>query len=338
MYKDTFDQYVRSYNLNDPIIADSSWLKVVFQLGNVCTYNCSYCNSANKDGSVPWVDIDSAVNIVEEIFKVYSAPPFNKTNFHFELLGGEVTVWKDIDFLLKKIHSLGSETSIFTNASRSIRWWEECSSYLNRVTISFHPEYADREHVVNVGNILAEKNIQVNFQVTMLPELWQKSLDTIQYAVDHGKFEQVTVTKLFKHSTQGKLEIHDWPYTDEQTAWFKIQSTFNTKNQLLAKQDLQKSQGYYSHVSNFWVDSQTGNFRQQSSKLAAVTKQNNWKDWYCYVGIDTLFVHADGRIARASLCKLPIVSYNWKDISAIEWPTDPIKCPYTACYLSLIHI
>lgn len=326
MHRDIFDQYIRSYNLFKPTIPDSSWLKVVFQLGNVCTYNCSYCNSANKDGSVPWIDIDSAVSIVEEIVRVYSNPPFNKTNFHFELLGGEVTVWKDLDFLLKKIHSIGGETSLFTNASRSINWWEECSSYLNNVTISFHPEHANAKHAVDVGNILVKKNVQVNFQVVMLPELWQKSLDTINYAIDHGQFKQISVTKLSPKGEQLKLGIYEWPYTDEQTEWFKVQSTFYTKNPTLVK-----SKERYIHGKNYWVDSKTGHHQEQSSKLALVNKQNNWKDWFCYAGIDILFIHADGRINRSSTCNLPAISYDWKNVRGIEWPTAPIKCPHSVC-------
>lgn len=323
MHKNTFDQYLRSKTTTE-----NEWLKVVMQLGNTCTYDCSYCHEGSKSGSMPWVDIETAIKAVEEIFAVYKNPPFNKTKFHFELLGGEVTIWRELGILLKKINELGGEVSFMTNASRSLRWWEEFSPYIDYVSISFHPEFADTEHTVNVGNLLAERNIPVVFQVVMLPELWQKSLDTIEYAVTHGKFKKVTTTKLtLKDKHKNRLGIYNWPYTDEQTEWFKHNSSFDVPQRIKIKHDT------YQSGMNYWVNSSTGESLEQSSKLAIATRENNWKDWYCYIGIDTLFLDADGMVNPASACGISPFKGNWRtDISSVEWPSEPVVCPFNGCH------
>ncbi len=328
MNKDIFDQYLRSWDRDQPKSVDNCYLKVVLKLGNVCTYDCSYCHQDNKSGSVPWVDINCAVAAVEEIFRVYQRPPFNKNKIHFELLGGEVTVWKDIDQLLKKIHSLGGETSLMTNASRSLRWWEDFSCYLSYVTISFHPESAEKEHVISVANTLAQRGIPVNFQVVMLPALWEKSISTIEYAIDHGKFRKITTTKLSVQDTEkNKLGIYEWPYSTEQTEWFKHNHMFDVKTPAAVKLT------NYQSGTNFWVNSATGQSIEQGSKHTISQQQNSWKDWHCYVGVDTLFLDSTGQVKRASSCMLDPLPGNWlTDVSSVEWSADPVKCPYNRCY------
>lgn len=332
MNKDFFDQYLRTQDRDRLDSVDNCYLKVVLKLGNVCTYDCSYCHPDNKSGSVPWVDINCAIAAVEEIFKVYQQPPFNKSKIHFELIGGEVTVWKDIDQLLKKIHGLGGETSLMTNASRSLRWWEEFSSYLDHVAISFHPESAEKEHVVSVANILVDKGIPITFQVVMLPELWNKSLDAIDYAVNHGKFKRVFTTKLsVKDTALNRLGIYEWPYTPEQTEWFKLHDKFDVVNPDTAKLKIQKE--HYQSGTNYWANSTTGATQEQRSKYTILQQQNNWQGWYCYVGIDTLLLDSSGQVKRASSCKLDPLPGNWlTDISSVEWSADPVQCPFKGCY------
>jgi hypothetical protein len=53
-------------------------------------------------------------------------------------------------------------TTIVTNGSRTLRWWEEFiadAKNLTVVTISIHLEYADMEHIINVCKIIVKNNV-----------------------------------------------------------------------------------------------------------------------------------------------------------------------------------
>ena len=50
---------------------------------------------------------------------------------HWELLGGEVTTYNDFEEIIKRI-AHNSSVTIYTNGSRTTRWWEEAKDYLHR--------------------------------------------------------------------------------------------------------------------------------------------------------------------------------------------------------------
>lgn len=318
--KNLHDQFIRvSYNdfQSGVYYENSNFLKVVFKLGNTCTYNCSYCGAGDKDGSLPWVDLKKSKEIIKKIYDIYSSPPYNKTQILYEFLGGEVTVWNGIEELSKTVKELKCNSSIITNASRSLRWWEEYGGNFTDVIISYHSEYSTKEHCVNVGNILADKSVYTGMSIMMNPLKWNNCIEALEYAKSNGNFTFISF---------GKLRSKDIVinYTDEQIEWFKYNSTIVLNRQHIPE---------YRRDKVLWRDSKTNNVFQKSPREILALDINDWKNWHCFVGIDTMFLEANGDIRRSSACELEIIG-NWltDDIDNIKWPISPVVCPYNKCY------
>ena len=45
--------------------------RISWDLGNPCTYACSYCPAENHDGSIPWPTLEHAMNVVKTITDHY---------------------------------------------------------------------------------------------------------------------------------------------------------------------------------------------------------------------------------------------------------------------------
>ena len=115
---------VSKWNHNQADLTNNRVLRVNWHLGNTCNYKCSYCDPKLNRGDIPWVTIDRAKQVIDEIVSTYSKQ-FNKDTFIFELTGGEPTVYPGIEELCNHMKSLGIFIQLCTNGSRTVRWWEE---------------------------------------------------------------------------------------------------------------------------------------------------------------------------------------------------------------------
>lgn len=117
-------------------------------LGNYCNYHCPYCFPDCNTGSVRTPKISDSVKnnikyLVDQMQKIT-----NKKIF-FNLAGGEPTIYHDIENLLTFLNKLGP-VSIVTNGSRSIRWWNDYADKFDQVSISFHINEGNVEHIVEL--------------------------------------------------------------------------------------------------------------------------------------------------------------------------------------------
>ena len=126
-------------------------LQVQWSMGNVCNWDCEYCPDYSKAGDNPWPEESHCTNFLNQLFD-----HVNKINkkVHIDLIGGEVTLYPSFKQLAQQINSAGSTLSIFSNGSRTIRFWEEIKNYLNTIVISYHPLSNTRQHLTNVIDVL----------------------------------------------------------------------------------------------------------------------------------------------------------------------------------------
>ena len=306
----------------------NSHLRVAFQLGNTCTNDCSYCPGHTKNGSVPWPEIDKVEKIIKKINEVYRNPPYNKTHIQFELSGGEVTVWPKIERVLEILHEHNNSVHLVTNGVRSLRWWAEYGKYFEHLVISFHPEFASTEHTTEVLNILTDQGVRADALIMMLPSHWDVCLSAIEYMKNHGTFNNIW-TRALNLIKPGKHE--QWPYTEQELNWIQNNTNFrplNSKEVLI--------QDGPGDTGSFWRNSTSGEYKLVEFESLAANRQNNWKNWQCYVGIDTLFLEQNGDVRRDAMCYVRPSLGNWKldDIETIQWVTEPVRCPFDACFCS----
>jgi len=138
---------------------------ISWNLGNTCNWSCSYCPSYLHDGTVDWANIERIKPI---LLQIKNKLPNKKIRVEF--VGGEVTLKSDFIDLMKFCREQGFNNCIVTNASRTVRYWEELAPYIDVAVLSFHPEFASREHYENIIRTCVDNNINVNCQIAMMKD------------------------------------------------------------------------------------------------------------------------------------------------------------------------
>jgi len=312
-------------------------LRINWSLGNVCTYKCSYCAKSNMDGSHPWPDIKVAQKTVRDINDIYRSEIYKKQKIVFEFLGGEVTLWRDIEKLLDVICETDNLAMLVTNGVRTLRWWKENAPKFGYVTLSFHPENADYRHITEISNVLTEQGVGVGILCLMYPEKWDYCLEAHEYFVTNSKAENISVQWLTLLGESAAAAGYDmtnsqkipWPYSPEQRAQLeKMVDHYNP-----AKINNSK---WLMVGMQFYEKNNILNYKTISSSELSANGLNNWRDWNCYVGIDTLYLKHNGDIRRDAMCKIEKPMGNWKqdDLKKLNWPTQPVKCRFSNCFCS----
>lgn len=159
-------QIIRFYEIGQD---NPTHVTVQWNLGNVCNYSCSYCPSYLHSGNLQWPDLELILDI---IFKIKSK--FSNKTITVELLGGEITLYKEFFSLMKTLKEESVGTNILSNGSRSLRFWTEVSPYLDNIGLSFHPEYASEQHFIDLIKILLENGARPYIKIAMIKnQFWQ---------------------------------------------------------------------------------------------------------------------------------------------------------------------
>jgi MoaA/NifB/PqqE/SkfB family radical SAM enzyme len=242
-------------------------LKVEWNLGKRCNYDCSYCPSAIHDNFSPHTDI----NILEKSVDLLC--DLNKP-LRISLTGGEPCIHPNIEDLLEYFKRKNVYwVNITTNGTRGHQWYLNNEMFFNHIVFSLHFEQdwhrifdtimkfydkTDREFFVNV---MAHHNYisHVKTVVKRFRELG------IKYAVrrirwtegDHNIFDDL------------RYEGKDLEWILEQEATVKPNCRIDDIK-IVHANDIIKNH------------------------------QNQFKGWSCNVGIESLMINWDGQVYRAT--------------------------------------
>lgn len=139
---------------------------VDWELGNVCNYRCSYCPESLHDGTRPWMSAGAVERTARGIVAHAAA---SGRRAHFQLTGGEPTLFPSLQDLLVALREAGASASLISNGSRPVSWWDVTVRSLESVTLSHHIEHADFERFVAVAEHVSAA-VRTHVNVTMLPE------------------------------------------------------------------------------------------------------------------------------------------------------------------------
>ena len=173
-------------------------LKIYYDLSNLCNYSCWYCFPDSHAGTSPWPDAEIIKHNLVHLVKHYRENSnINDVEIHF--LGGEPTLWKHLGSVVQFIKSqVECRICILTNASRTLRWWEEYADYFDHVGISVHHERADIDHIIAVSNILYSKKISFYTAVLMDERNWDKCANLIDQ-LSKTKKKWTVLAKAYTH-------------------------------------------------------------------------------------------------------------------------------------------
>ena len=289
----------------------SDWFVVNWCLGNTCNYACSYCPPDLHNHSIKWPDPEV---IKRFILKVKASHPSKK--FYFEFTGGEVTTYRHFIDICKFCAENDVKVGLITNGSRTLRYFEENKQYFDHICISFHPEFADAEHFINVVKLIHD-DVRTHINIMMSPEKFDLCFEMANKIKDLGNLSMAL-----------QPLIHDfgevvYDYTDEQ------KNIMDKQHELITKHiQFNKNFDYYRGAMRM-IDS-GGNSRVSSAHRFINDKTNDWSGWKCYAGVEQLIVDMDGSVHRG-WCK---VGKSFGNIHSEELylPTEPIVCNKTMCH------
>ena len=289
----------------------ANWFVVNWCLGNTCNYACSYCTSYLHDGSRMWPGIDEVKNFISKVKEQHP----NK-NIYFEFTGGEVTMYRHFIEICQFCTDNGVKVGLISNGSRTLRYWEENKHYFDHLCISFHPEFADEQHFIDVVK-LVHNDVRTHVNIMMSPEKFDYC-----YAVANK------VKNIGNISMALQPLIHDlgsvlYNYTDAQNNIFDKQHELITKH---IKHD--KTFDYYRGAMRKVFDD--GSTVVSSAHRFIGDQTNDWSGWKCNAGIEQLIVDMDGSIRRG-WCRVGGTIGHISD-AHLSLPTEPILCNKTMCH------
>jgi molybdenum cofactor biosynthesis enzyme MoaA len=287
----------------------NDWFVVNWCLGNTCNFSCSYCLPGLHDGSKKWPSKEDVQSFIERLMKAH---PSKK--FYFEFTGGEVTLYRDFIDICRFIKDKGGDVGCISNASRTLRWWDENKAVMDHVCLSFHPEEADPVHYLQVVQLL-HKVTSVHSNIMMHPDA-DKFNTGLALAVQVAALGDVS---LALQPLLVDFGTRLYEYTPEQTA--RLDSQTELTKTIKYTRALKHYRGAMRKV-------ETGEVKSPHRFIA--DGSNNWRGWDCYAGVEQLIVDMDGSVHRG-WCKVGAsIGKIWD--ANLPLYTEPVRCTKTMCH------
>jgi MoaA/NifB/PqqE/SkfB family radical SAM enzyme len=289
-------------------------LVVDWILSNVCNYKCSYCGPDSNGGDQYWPDIENCEIAIKKITE-------QSKHDHriYTILGGEPTVWKNFTKLaqLIKENDPNSMVNILTNGSRTMNWWNKTKPFLDKVSISFHHENANVDHIIDVVNNI-KTDCQTNIQILMDINYFDKCVKIFETFRDNTDVP-IQIKKL-----QIEFGKHQWMLYTEDQKKLMMELHLQTSGRPASKRN-KTSLG----INCFYDD---GTVIRQGNHELIQKGLNNFYNWKCNIGQDLLVIKPNGNIIPANACNNNIILGNIKnDPESIKLLTESVICKYKEC-------
>jgi organic radical activating enzyme len=193
----------------------TEYLDVAYNISNVCNYRCWYCGPESNSGVDKFPsDIDLLTKNLDHFFNIYRTK-FNKKDIRINLMGGEPTLWKNIEQFVKHYHSQNCRINMATNASRKMRWFNENARFFDDIHVSVHFQYCDPAHLIEVLDFLYyETDVLGNASILMDIENWNRCKDIADQMIEHPTPWVFKVKPIIANGTL-------LPYNEEQLEYLK---------------------------------------------------------------------------------------------------------------------
>ncbi len=279
----------------------SSWphqdqLKVEWNIGKRCNYDCSYCPSSIHDSYSPHTDINILEATIDKLCEIDKP-------LRISLTGGEPCVHPDIEDLFDYLKRKDVYwVSLTTNGTRSARWYLQNEIYFNHLVFSLHFEY-DWQRVVKTINEFYD-NTQTDFFVNIMAH--HDHMNNVRKVVKEFSEKGIRFALRRIRWTEGDHNVFDdMRYNGKDLEWIISQDA-------TAKPNCRIDDGEIIHANDV-------------IKL----HKNNFKGWTCNAGIESLMINWNGEVNRAT-CRVGGSLGNIYNGTFII-PMEPIICTRDAC-------
>ena len=273
-------------------------IKIEWNLGKRCNYDCSYCPGSIHDNTSPHTDIETLKTCIDKL--VTLGKPIR-----LSFTGGEPTVHpKFADLVRYAKHKGITWISVTTNGTLPFEFYN--SLPVDQYVFSIHLEY-DWMRVMNTITKLADSsNVKLIGQIMAHHE-------HIPFAkVVKGMLDQNTIPCTVRRIrwTEGDHDLFDdMRYHPDDLNWIKEQEATISGNCVIDK----------------------GNLGEQIIHANDVIKLhlNKYKGWTCNAGIESLMINWDGVVHRATCRVGGSLGNIYKGTFSV--PTEPVICDRNFC-------
>lgn len=269
-------------------------VKIEWNLGKRCNYDCSYCPKEIHDNTSSHTDIAVLKKTIDDLVKL-------KKPIRLSFTGGEPCVHPKFDELIKYAKRVGiSWISVTTNGTRSYEFYSQLP--VDQYVFSIHFEY-DWQRVVSTLTELALKT-----KISLVGQIMAHHDKMTFVKTTRQKLNDINIPNTVRRIrwTHGDHDVFDdIRYSADDLTWIKEQNA--------------------TVKGNCIVDGKEIIHANDVIKLHL----NQYKDWSCYVGIESLMINWDGEIYRAT-CRVGGSLGNIYN-NTFNIPTEPIKCTRTYC-------
>ena len=274
--------------------AHQNSIKIEWNLGKRCNYDCSYCPSSIHDNSSPHTDIEILKATVDKLV-VLGKP------IRLSFTGGEPCVHPKFQELVKYCKHVGINwISVTTNGTLPYEFYSVLEA--DQIVFSIHLEF-DWKRVFNtVESVVDLTNKKVIAQIMAHHD----HMDAVLQLRAKCLLAHIPNTVRRIRWTEGDHDLFDdMRYNASDLNWLKEQEATVDGNCVIDDTQIM-------HANDV-------------IKL----HQNNFKGWSCNAGIESLMINWDGDVHRAT-CR---VGGNLGNIyhSTFSIPADPIVCTRNWC-------
>lgn len=284
---------------------------VEWTLGNRCTYACSYCPEVLHDGSAGWHDHEKLTDFLDVCCDHYSG--YLGREVIIQYTGGEPTVYPKFKNLIAYAKERGLMQSMISNGSRTLRFWKEIIPYFDKVHLSYHAEFADPDHFIEVAKIV-EQNTDLHVNMLMIPDRFDELITVANRIRDAAPNSNIQLKPL-------QIGFGDelYPYRAGEKKILDTMHSFSSR----AIPTSNMPTGML-RVTNDDETTET-----TVSNTLILERKNRFLGWTCDIGLDTLNVDMWGEI-YGGLCR---VGGSYGNIYTGDYtlPADPTVCDKTWC-------
>ena len=276
-----------------------NWFLVSWTLSNKCNYRCSYCPDHLHNGSTGQPRWDTVERFIRE-FKV-------DKDICYRISGGEPTYWKHFIDMAKLVKESGHTFSFMTNGSQSTEYYKSISEYTDGMIISYHPEYADVEHIIDIANNVS---CPIALNLMMVKDNFDDLYNTATYIYNNTERLAIWPKVILDKSDPEYITNEPSDYTESQLETIKNWTYFRKLDDIKL------------HRGNILLD----DVKIDANQLI-LKGLNRHKHWNCYGGLDMINIDMWGNMYRSD-CK------NGGPLGNIErygLPIIPIRCEMDTC-------
>lgn len=272
-------------------------IKVEWNLGKRCNYDCSYCPSAIHDNTSPHTDIDTLRSTVDKLVELGKP-------IRLSFTGGEPCVHPKFDELVRYAKHKGiSWISVTTNGTRPYEFY--ASLPVDQYVFSIHLEYDWRKVFNTVESVSDQTKIKVIAQIMAHHDYMEAAMQLRARC----QLAHIPNTVRRIRWTEGDRDLFDdMRYHPDDLKWIKEQDA--------------------TVQGNCVIDDSQIIHANDVIKLHL----NKYKDWTCNAGLESLMINWDGDVHRAT-CRVGGSLGNIYDGTFVA-PTDPIVCDRNFCTCS----